>query len=638
MVGLEKGMELFWMGFARLQAGVIPLIHFLSIIVEKLLGLGLLVNGVLLAIMDSKTVSRQARLAIHNGVLILARMHNSESWVWQKKNEGGINAVKMRSPCSMCGVSQKDRCKNSDVRRRRGLKEDIVIRVETDKGIRVSASGEPLPSARRVRTALLHTGRVVDNNFNIAALQFAGFSAADVSFVDGVLDYIFSRTYCCEPEGQADPRCVPIAVPDDDPYLRVTDIRCLNFSRAQTFQDSGCIPTTLPPEQINFQTPTLDLSIVYGVNDEALALVRGSEKGLLRMEIRNNRYVPPGDATSDCSQNMPNETVCYRFGYSSLGNFDLRLATITIFFAREHNRIAKALAAVNPCWADDRLFGVARQINIATFCNILVYELLPLLLGYENMLNYGLISDKIEYTTAYDSHAEPNLYAEFVIGMRYFHTFAEGRIKTYDAHYRESAEYSISDTLFRTGLIEQNHTFEEINRGTFYQKSGSLDDIVDPDAKKFYSKFHRANDLLAIDIQRGRDMGVRGYNAYRRLCGMKYAQKFDDFLDTMDVEKVDVLKKLYKEVDDVDLQAGITSERHIQGGYVGPTLFCIMVKQLQLLKYGDRFWFERGDQFHSFTLPQLREVRGTTMARFACDNAEGLDRIQPKAFLNVGFG
>ncbi|GBP47183.1 hypothetical protein EVAR_38295_1 [Eumeta japonica] len=49
-------------------------------------------------------------------------MYGSESWVWQKKNESRINKVEMRLLCSMCGVSQKDRWRNSDVREECGLK------------------------------------------------------------------------------------------------------------------------------------------------------------------------------------------------------------------------------------------------------------------------------------------------------------------------------------------------------------------------------------------------------------------------------------------------------------------------------------------------------------------------------------
>ncbi|GBP67384.1 hypothetical protein EVAR_43667_1 [Eumeta japonica] len=59
-------------------------------------------------------------------------MNGSESWVRQKKSESRISAVEMRSLRSMCGVFRKDRCRNSDVRERCGLKDDVEARVEKD--------------------------------------------------------------------------------------------------------------------------------------------------------------------------------------------------------------------------------------------------------------------------------------------------------------------------------------------------------------------------------------------------------------------------------------------------------------------------------------------------------------------------
>ncbi|KAH9636809.1 hypothetical protein HF086_011005 [Spodoptera exigua] len=278
---------------------------------------------------------------------------------------------------------------------------------------------------------------------------------------------------------------------------------------------------------------------------------------------------------------------------------------------REHNRLARALHKINPCWKDDRLFKVARQINIATASNIFMYELLPALLGFRNMVNYGVISENVEHVTTYDAEAVPLVYAEYDIAVRYFHTFLEGRVKTYSESYQYKDEYSYSETMFRSGLLEKGLIFEELNRGLFHQYAAKLDDIQDPDiSENYYGKLQKAHDLPALDIQRGRDMGVR----------------------------VEALKRLYENVDDVDLLAGIMSENHLQGIHVGPTLFCIMMKQLQIFRFSDRFWFERGDQFHSFTLEQLEEIRRTSMARLACDNAEGIKYIQANAFLNVKPG
>ncbi|GBP66746.1 hypothetical protein EVAR_28613_1 [Eumeta japonica] len=74
-----------------------------------------------------------AVLAVHNEVLILTLMYYSGSWVWLKKNESRINAVEMQSLHSMCGVSLKDRCRNSDLKDRCRLRKDVVTRVERGK-------------------------------------------------------------------------------------------------------------------------------------------------------------------------------------------------------------------------------------------------------------------------------------------------------------------------------------------------------------------------------------------------------------------------------------------------------------------------------------------------------------------------
>lgn len=83
---------------------------------------------------------------------------------------------------------------------------------------------------------------------------------------------------------------------------------------------------------------------------------------------------------------------------------------------------------------------------------------------------------------------------------------------------------------------------------------------------------------------------------------MPKAQSTSNYVSMFILQKVLALKKLYNETDDIDLLAGIASETLIKGAFVGPTLFCIMAKQLELFRFSDRFWFERGDQLHSFNI------------------------------------
>lgn len=55
-----------------------------------------------------------------------------------------------------------------------------------------------------------------------------------------------------------------------------------------------------------------------------------------------------------------------------------------------------------------------------------------------------------------------------------------------------------------------------------------------------------AVDLAATNINRGRDHGIPSYNVMREKCGIKKATSFQDLIDTIKIEKINLLSSVYK--------------------------------------------------------------------------------------------
>jgi peroxidase len=76
--------------------------------------------------------------------------------------------------------------------------------------------------------------------------------------------------------------------------------------------------------------------------------------------------------------------------------------------------------------------------------------------------------------------------------------------------------------------------------------------------------------LPAINVNRGRDHGLPGYNYYRALVGLNYARTFDGLWNVANDARSS-MQSVYKHVNDVDLFTGGTSEFPVPGGAIGPT-------------------------------------------------------------------
>merc|ERR1719391_1879856 len=82
-------------------------------------------------------------------------------------------------------------------------------------------------------------------------------------------------------------------------------------------------------------------------------------------------------------------------------------------------------------------------------------------------------------------------------------------------------------------------------------------------------------DLVALNIQRGREHGLPGYNKYRELCGLQRVSEFGFLQNEMSVDMIFRMQRVYKHPDDIDLFSGLLAETRLEGALVGPTLACL---------------------------------------------------------------
>jgi len=111
-------------------------------------------------------------------------------------------------------------------------------------------------------------------------------------------------------------------------------------------------------------------------------------------------------------------------------------------------------------------------------------------------------------------------------------------------------------------------------------------------------------DLVALNIQRGRDHGLSDYNSTRVAYGLKAVTLFSEI--TSDIELQAKLATLYVNVNSIDLWVGLLAEDHLPGASVGELASKIITDQFERLRNGDRFWYQ--NIFNGLELSQLQRT------------------------------
>ncbi|XP_037072367.1 chorion peroxidase-like [Pollicipes pollicipes] len=405
----------------------------------------------------------------------------------------------------------------------------------------------------------------------------------------------------------------------DDPFYGPLGQRCMEFTRSVPAMPTDCSPG--PAITVNLLTAFIDGSGVYGPHESRAAQVRAGEGGrLLMQEGALLPRDPPGvqiDTELPCLSPDPEGRPCFLAG-------DVRateqsgLATVHTIWMREHNRLARRLERVNPEWDDEQLFQEARRILGAEIQHITYNEWLPLLVGEAFMRRMRMGTQRRGFSRRYSNRVNPSIATEFsTAAFRVGHTLIQGHLELYRrvASSSVSLRINLRDVFLDPALLYDGQ-LDQIAIGMIKQHPQTCDASIAEDLTEFLfqPKGHTFGlDLIALNVQRGRDLGIASYNTMRSRCGLPRVSSFRQLQRQMPTDVVRRLRSVYAHVDDIDLF-------------------------FARLRWGDNFFYDLGDRPWSFTRVQLNQVRKVTWARILCDNVRSIVRIQPSAFRSAGIG
>lgn len=499
---------------------------------------------------------------------------------------------------------------------------------------RNSVFGTPLPSARLISTRVNRKPNTESESFSILHMSYGQFLDHDLAATPLALGQYGGPVRCCEVLTVScvfgdcpDPNCAPIEIPVNDPFYSCHGQFCMEFVRSA--------PAPLcrfgPRNQINQHTAYIDGSVIYGVTPTQVNGVRSFVNGQLKAQLVNaNEELLPRDPDPNSACNQGQTQFCFRAGDGRV-NEQILLTFLHTLFAREHNRLASSLKHCNPTWDDEKLFQEARRIIGAELQQVTYHEFVPTLIGPTLMTHSNLYPlEGVQQTTDYDPSMNSAIANEFAAAAyRFGHSQIADNLLNINK-YGVVKPKELNSYFFHPFELYNKHGVCDIGRG------GTVlpDTLVDPyftqevAGKLFRGAKPWGLDLLALNIQRGRDHGLAPYNRWRVKCGLPWAFSFSDLLGQMTQERINALSSVYRHVYDIDLYVGGISENPIAGGIMGPTFTCLLHSQFLRIKRGDRYWFEYKHSPGRFTTAQMEQLHNVTLAGIMCNNIPELDYVQ----------
>ncbi|XP_054466864.1 eosinophil peroxidase-like [Anoplopoma fimbria] len=561
------------------------------------------------------------------------------------------NLNTFRTASSVCNNRNNVRLGSSNTPFTRWLPAEYQDKISLPKGWdRKRVNGHLLPLVRAVSNNILRTANSdveSDTEYTRVVTIFGQWTDHDLSFTPhSPTIRSFSKGIDCDKTCERTEPCFPIEVPRKDP--RFESEECIPFFRSAAACGSGntghIFGGSTVRQQMNSLTAFLDVGQVYGVEDTKARFLRDltSDKGLLRVNTQytdNGRELLPFATmvTNMCAtraritnDSNAEEVPCFLAG-DERSNEHIGLTALHILFLREHNRVARALADLNPHWDGERIYQEARKIlggysQVLTFRDYLLHIVGP-----------DFIASQLSTYPGYDEDVDPSISNVFATAAyRFAHLMVQPFMFRLNEQYQEDPDNPsplLHKAFFTPWRIVFEGGLDPLIRGLVGRpaKLNTQDHMMSDELRDRLFKFtsELALDLAALNMQRGRDHGLPGYNKWRKFCGLSQPKNQKQLARVLKSNKLaKKLLNLYRTPDNIDVWLGGVAEPFVRGARVGPLFACLIATQFQRIRQGDRLWWENNGVF---TEVQRDSLKDTSLARIICDNT-GITKVPAQPF------
>ncbi|XP_061088428.1 thyroid peroxidase [Conger conger] len=502
--------------------------------------------------------------------------------------------------------------------------------------------GFPLPLVREVSNVVMRDsggGLVEDETYSQMLVDWGQYVAHDIAFTPQSAKQAADPAQPdCSCTCENTNLCFPIQVPPGDRLSGQRD--CLPFVRSSPACPSGDGDVTsllldlragLPREQANGFTSFLDASTVYGSSSTLELRLRDLSSRFGGLDVnahftdRGQAHLPfvphpPHACLSDPGGPPGERGECFLAGDSRV-NEVLSLTAIHTLWVREHNRLGNALKSLNPHWSTETTYQETRKIIGALHQIITFRDYIPKVLGPEAFSQY------VGTYRGYNSSVNPavsNIFA--TAAFRFGHATVSAMLRRLNESFQEHELYPslhLHQSFFSPWRLLREGGLDPVLRGML----GKPALAVTPDHLMTSELTQRllvlsapgSLDLTALNLQRGRDHGLAGYNDWRLFCGLERVETLAEIGSVIsDPALVKKVMDLYGHPSNIDVWLGGLLEDHLPGGRTGPLFACLIGKQMKALRDGDRFWWENNGVF---TQAQKRELQRHSLSRVICDGS-----------------